>query len=142
MVTSRTIGEVPGRSGSVDSRSPAKGRLNRASVNCGARMIIMPMPIVTLAQASRSYISRMLRNGVFVLLVSVCLGAVAARAQDATWGPPVGSSDYNTASNWSPPTPGGPTGTATFGTSNTTTITFSIPSTSVSTLQFNAGAPA
>ena len=47
----------------------------------------MAMPIVTPAQASRSYISLMLRNGVFVGLVGVCLGTVAAHAQDATWPP-------------------------------------------------------
>src|SRR5580704_12460906 len=32
MDTPRTIGEVPGRSGSVDSRTPARDRLNRAMV--------------------------------------------------------------------------------------------------------------
>ena len=48
----------------------------------------MAMPIVTPAQASRSYISLMLRNGVLVGLVGVCLGTVAAHAQDATWPPP------------------------------------------------------
>src|SRR5258705_1193833 len=120
MDTRRTIGEVPGSSGSVDSRRPARDRLNRASVNYGARMIIMAMPIVTLAQASRSYVSRMLRDGVLGLLVGVCLGTVAAHAQDATWLATPGSGVWNTAANWTPATV--PTGIATFAGSNTTTI--------------------
>jgi autotransporter-associated beta strand protein len=140
METRRVIGEVPGSSGSVDSRRPASDRLNRATVNRGAWMIIMAMPIVTLAQASRSYISRMLRNGVLVLLVGVCLGTVAAHAQDATWLLSPGSGNFDSAANWSPSTV--PTGTATFGLSTTTTITFSSPITSVGTLVSNAGAPA
>jgi len=140
MDTRRTIGEVPGSSGSVDSRRPARDRLNRATMNCGARMIIMAMPIVTLAQPSRSYVVQMLRNGVLVVLVAVCLGTVAAHAQDATWLATPVSGNWNTAANWTPATV--PTGTATFGASNTTTITFSTTFTSVGTLQFNAGAPA
>src|SRR5271166_3400138 len=113
MDTRRTIGEAPGSSGPVDSRRPAKDRVNRANVNRGARIVIMAMPIVTLAQASRSYVSRMLCNGVFVLLVGVCIGAVAAHAQNATWGTTPGSSNWNTAVNWVQDTV--PTGTATFG---------------------------
>ena len=92
-----------------------------------------------LAQASRSYLSRMLRKGVFVLLVGVWLGIVAARAQNASWLFSPGSSDWNTAANWAPATV--PTGIATFGASNTTTITFS-NNASVGTLHFKAGAPA
>jgi len=103
-------------------------------------MIIMVISIVTLAQASPSYILRMLRKGVFVLLAHLCLGIVAARAQNASWLFSPGSSDWNAAANWAPATV--PTGTATFGASNTTTITFSGLHTSVGTLQFNAGAPA
>src|SRR5271166_5932627 len=103
-------------------------------------MIIMVISIVTLAQASPSYILRMLRNGVFVLLAHLCLGIVAARAQNASWLFSPGSRDWNAAANWAPATV--PTGTATFGASNTTTITFSGLHTSVGTLQFNAGAPA
>ena len=93
-----------------------------------------------LAQASRSYLSRMLRKGVFVLLVHLCLGIVAARAQNASWLFSPESSDWNAAANWAPATV--PTGTATFGASNTTTITFSGLHTSVGTLHFKAGAPA
>src|SRR5271166_4140866 len=103
-------------------------------------MIIMVISIVTLAQASPSYILRMLRNGVFVLLAHLCLGIVAARAQNASWLFSPGSRDWNAAANWAPATV--PTGTATFGASNTTTITFSGLHTSVVTPLFNAGAPA
>ena len=69
------------------------------------------------------------------------LGAMPAHAQDATWSTAPGSSDFNTASNWTPATV--PTGTAFFGASNTTLITFQpFITTSIGTLQFNADAPA
>jgi autotransporter-associated beta strand protein len=104
-------------------------------------MIIMAMSIVTLAQASRSYIARTLRNGVLVGLVGVCLGTGAAHAHNATWLLKPGSGNWNTAANWMPATV--PTGTATFGASNTTTIGFSsIVNNSVGALVFNPGAPA
>ncbi len=61
----------------------------------------------------------------------------AAMAQDATWLLNPGSLDFNTATNWSPATV--PTGTAFFGTSNTTTLTFS-SSTTIGGWTFNAGA--
>ena len=143
MDTPRTIGEVPGSPGSVNSRRLAGDQLNRVRVKCSAKIFVMAMPIVTVAQASRSYISRMLRDGVSMLLVGAWLGTVAAHAQDATWSATPGSSDWNTAANWVPATGPAtvPTGTATFGLSTTTTITFS-NGTSIDTLQFNAGAPA
>ena len=76
---------------------------------------------------SPGYIARMLRTGVLVRLIAVCLGTVAVLAQDATWSTTPGSSNWNTAANWVPPTgpPAVPTGTATFGLSTTTTITVS-----------------
>jgi autotransporter-associated beta strand protein len=73
------------------------------------------------------------------LFGGVWLFAAAARAQNATWTLNPGSTDFNTASNWTPATV--PSGTASFGASNTTSITFST-GTFVDTLQFNAGAPA
>ena len=88
MDTPRTIGEVPGRSGSVDHRRPASDRLNRATDELRPRIIVMAMPIVRPAQASRSYISLMLRDGMLVGLVGVCLGTVAAHVQNASWLPP------------------------------------------------------
>src|SRR6266481_1315588 len=69
------------------------------------------------------------------------LAALPARAQDATWSMAPGSSNFNTAANWTPATV--PTGTAFFGASNTTSIAFqAFTTTSVGTLQFNPGAPA
>ena len=65
--------------------------------------------------------------------------AVTARAQDATWLLNPGSGDFDTSANWTPAAV--PTGTAIFGASNTTSITFSTD-TAVGTLQFDAGAPA
>jgi outer membrane autotransporter protein len=64
-----------------------------------------------------------------------------ARAQNATWGTNPGSSNWNTNTNWTPQTV--PTGTATFGSSTTTSITFSASvSSSIGEMLFNAGAPA
>jgi autotransporter-associated beta strand protein len=69
------------------------------------------------------------------------LAALPARAQDATWSTAPGSSNFNTAANWTPATV--PTGTAFFGASNATSIAFqAFTTTSVGTLQFNPGAPA
>src|SRR5215469_13276999 len=69
------------------------------------------------------------------------LAALPARAQDATWSTAPGSSNFNTAANWTPATV--PTGTAFFGASNTTSLAFQAFTTpSVGTLQFNPGAPA
>src|SRR5262249_46741227 len=67
--------------------------------------------------------------------------ATSAQAQDATWNATPSSGDFDTAANWTPPTV--PTGTALFGASNTTAITFQpFITTSIGTLQFNPGAPA
>lgn len=82
------------------------------------------------------------------LLASSALVAAAlpAAAQDATWllnatvaGPVAGTFDFNAAANWSPATV--PTGTAFFGTSNTTALSFSTDTT-IGGWTFNAGAPA
>ncbi len=71
----------------------------------------------------------------------VAVGAPFAPApgQDATWLATPGSGDFNTGSNWSGGTT--PTGTATYGTSNTTSLTFSAPSTTVGILSFANTAP-
>jgi len=95
--------------------------------------------MIPLAQAIRSCISRIPPDRVLVLITYICLGTVAAHAQNATWLLNPGTGDWNTAANCTPATV--PTGTATFGASNTTTITIS-STTVVGTLQFNAGAPA
>ena len=83
------------------------------------------------------------RDGLKWAAVFVALFAtnVAAQAQNAMWSATPGSNIWDTAANWSPATV--PTGTASFGPSNTTTIQF-LPTagTSIGTLQFNPGAPA
>ena len=61
-----------------------------------------------------------------------------AHAQDATWLTNPGSGDFNTATNWNPA--GVPTGTASFGVSNTPSLTFSSASTSIAGFNFNPGA--
>jgi hypothetical protein len=92
----------------------------------------------------RGYRSRCGRRGTYLLTTAAAvalLAAMPAYAQDATWSQTPGSGDFNTAANWNPPTV--PTGTAFFGTSNTTSITFQpFTTTSVGTLQFNPDAPA
>jgi uncharacterized protein with beta-barrel porin domain len=69
------------------------------------------------------------------------LAAMPARAQDATWSTTPGSSDFNTAGNWTPATV--PTGTAFFGASTITALTFNSGAVnSLGGFTFNAGAPA
>ncbi|MGQ0583242.1 MAG: autotransporter outer membrane beta-barrel domain-containing protein [Reyranella sp.] len=74
-----------------------------------------------------------------LLLVAVCLASPGASAQTATWLLNPGTSAFGTAGNWSPAVV--PLGTATFGISNTTTITFPTSPT-VGSFLFNAGASA
>jgi hypothetical protein len=69
---------------------------------------------------------------------ALCLSAVAAEAE--TWSPAPGSSDWNTGTNWVEGSV--PSDQAMFGSSNTTTLTFSQIVTSINALAFNPGAPA
>jgi fibronectin-binding autotransporter adhesin len=76
------------------------------------------------------------------LLAAIGIVATSAHAQDATWKFAPGSGDYNTPTNWTPTAaPIGPSGTASFGASGTTSLTFST-GTTVDTFQFNPGASA
>jgi autotransporter-associated beta strand protein len=83
-----------------------------------------------------------MRTHLLTTTAAVALLAVtSARAQNATWNATPSSGDFNTAANWTPATV--PTGTAFFGASNITSITFQpFTTTSVGALQFNPGAPA
>jgi autotransporter-associated beta strand protein len=67
------------------------------------------------------------------------LAATSAHAQNATWLLTPGSGNFNTATNWTPATV--PTGTASFGPSSITSLTFSAP-TMLGGFTFEAGAPA
>ena len=70
-----------------------------------------------------------------------CSRQMPARAQDATWSTAPGSSDFNTAANWTPATV--PTGTAFFGASTITGLTFNPGAVnSLGGFTFNPGAPA
>ena len=71
-----------------------------------------------------------------VALIGV--GAVPALAQNATWNAAPASNDFDSAGNWTPATV--PTGTATFGASNITSLTFSALTT-FDGWTFQAGAP-
>jgi subtilase-type serine protease len=79
------------------------------------------------------------RRPAAALLAGVYLFAVSAHAQNATWLANPTTNDFNTATNWSPPTV--PAGTAFFDTSTRTGVTFST-TTTVGGFTFNAGAPA
>jgi autotransporter-associated beta strand protein len=74
------------------------------------------------------------------LLASVCLGAVAAHATDGTWLAAPADGNWNNPANWTS-SPAVPDGTATFGQSTQTAITFSVSPTTVQTIQFTQGAP-
>src|SRR5580700_8305516 len=81
------------------------------------------------------------RAGWTALLTCAALivAALPAVAQDATWLANPGSNLYNAFANWTPATV--PTGTAFFGASNTTSLSFEDDAT-VGGWTFNAGAPA
>jgi autotransporter-associated beta strand protein len=121
-------------------RISVTNRLKRVTVNVRVRMRMMAISIGTLLQASRSFFLRVLRDVELALLVCLCLAPIATHAQDAVWSPPVaGSSNWNDGANWTG-TVVPPTGTAIFGSSNTTTITFLSPPTSIGGLLFNVNA--
>jgi hypothetical protein len=139
MNSGSSIRERLALSGSLESCRTAKDRLICTATNYRSRTIILANTILALGRAWRRRLSRPRRTGVLLRLAVVSLGAVTANGQDATWLANPGSGDWNTATNWSPAIV--PGGTATFGTSNTTAVTFS-NNTSVAHLQFNSGAPA
>ena len=78
-----------------------------------------------------------------LLAASLAIGMMStappARAQNATWLASPGSGDFNTAANWSPAAV--PTGSASFGFSNTTALSFSAD-TSVGGFTLNPGTSA
>jgi len=69
--------------------------------------------------------------------VAAMLIGTAAQAQDATWLASPATADFDAAANWTPAAV--PTGTAFFGTSNTTNLSFSTSNT-IGGWTFNAGA--
>ncbi len=105
-------------------------------------VVLSGVPGLASAQVARQRLNG--RSG--TLLATMALVAVTAfapgavRAQDATWLLTPASGNFNTATNWNPAT-AVPTGTAFFGTSNTTALTFAA-NTVVGGWTFNAGAPA
>ena len=71
----------------------------------------------------------------------VVLTGAPALAVDGNWLAAPATGDWNTGTNWSS-TPTVPDNIASFGASNTTTLTFSSANTTVGTINFAAGAPA
>lgn len=72
-----------------------------------------------------------------IAVVGATLSGNSARAQDATWLANPGTNDFDTATNWTPAQI--PGGTASFGMSNTTSLSFST-NTTVGGFTFNPGA--
>lgn len=83
---------------------------------------------------------RGLYQRVFCVLVGILLTTLSAGAQDATWLSNPGSNDLSVGSNWLTGTV--PTGTASFGASNTTTLVSSGFGQTFGGWTFNAGASA
>ena len=80
------------------------------------------------------------RRAMCVPALFLLLNMQSARAGSATWNTTPGSGDWNTSTNWTPATvPNGPADTATFGVSNTTSISSS-GSIQVDRIVFKAGA--
>jgi len=80
-----------------------------------------------------------------ILMLLLAMGSSTALAGSATWNLNPTSGDWNTATNWMPPTvPNGPTDTATFGVSNITGISIMSdgPVTEVNGIVFDPGASA
>ena len=72
--------------------------------------------------------------------VGAIIIASGVQAQDATWLNSPATADFNTGGNWSPTTV--PTGTASFGSSSITSLTFSTAATALGGFTFNPGASA
>ena len=99
--------------------------------------VALDRPAVPTRERRNCRSAALLATTALVAVTAFAPGAV--RAQDATWLLNPASGNFNTAANWNPATV--PTGTAFFGTSNTTALTFSA-FTTVGGWTFNAGASA
>jgi autotransporter-associated beta strand protein len=80
----------------------------------------------------------LLASTALIIAADLALGVTPGQAQSATWAGP--GADWDTGTNWSTTTV--PTNTATFAGAAPTSLTFSTATTSIATMQFNAGAPA
>ena len=130
-------GETSGPGRFVEGRKPVGNCLQRKTISYRSGLTVLVIGILHLAQARGSHVWRMLFACMLVRLVAICICTVRAPAQNATWLLNPGSGGFTSAANWEPAAV--PTGTATFGASNTTTITFSVANTSVGTLQSMLG---
>jgi hypothetical protein len=85
----------------------------------------------------------MIKSALFAAIVFALTNQLA-HGGSATWKTNPGSSDWNTATNWTPETvPNGSSDTATFGVSNVTIVTFSAQfTTEVNSIVFTPGASA
>ena len=124
---------------SIDLREPLRLYFHLIGILC-------PMRLAGNGGARSESLMRSCVLNSRALLATMALVAVTAlapgvvRAQDATWLLNPASSDFDTGANWNPATV--PTGTAFFGTSNTTALTFSAATTTVGGWTSNTGASA
>jgi hypothetical protein len=120
----------------------SRAKLTAESRNAGARVAVLSS-----VSFERSSACERLNCRLAVLLATTALVAAAAllpgaaRAADATWlaPPATPTGDFDTAANWTPAAV--PTGTAFFGFSNTTGLSFSTNNT-IGGWTFNSGASA
>jgi hypothetical protein len=77
---------------------------------------------------------KIIRQSIAVLLASTCLGAGAAHAQNAAWNG--ATTDWNTATNWTPNTV--PTGTATFTNTGSATVDNASGNVTIGAVSFSA----
>jgi fibronectin-binding autotransporter adhesin len=113
-------------SGIQTTLCPRQRRVRDIFLGCTSLgALIAPIPVLAAALLAST-----------VLTLAAALPAVA---QDATWLANPGSGDFDTGSNWGTGTV--PTGTASFGASNTTSLSFS-SNTTIGGWTFNSGAAA
>jgi autotransporter-associated beta strand protein len=96
-----------------------------------------------LDQLATCVLSSMRAYRPLLLSTFLVLTATSVFAGSATWTDNPTSNDWHTASNWTPVTvPNGPSDTATFGTSNTTSVSISTSNVEVNEITFEPGASA
>src|SRR5262249_283290 len=127
------------------SSRPPPARTGRAARRCAARGTLAF--VTACAKSGRASLcvekfhsggGAMRAHWLPTAAAAALVGAMPAHAQDAPWSPAPVNSDFNTAANWTPATV--PTGTAFFGASTITGLTFNTGSvTSLGGFTFNAG---
>src|SRR5262249_36186541 len=125
---------------------PGKRRGNfnlfKTAVPCSAKNFLELQPGIPVVHAVKTNTCLRVSSFSLILLAFIlALGTAAARAGSAVWNLDPGSSDWNTASNWTPATiPSSSTDIATFGLSNNTQV-FNGITMQLGEITFVTGAP-